>query len=73
MESVLKKIREARKSEIQKKQNANMTFETNVDGCAVRLRFAQDADKKALSVAQDMLMSAYLDSAIASVAGRESA
>ena len=60
MESVLEKIRQARKEESNRQAEIYPT-ETVVDGCPVKICFAAIGDNKVIPAVQSMLISAYLD------------
>ena len=60
MESVMKKIRQAREEETKRQAEKHIT-ETVVDGCNVKIRFAAIGDSKVMNAVQSMLISAHLD------------
>jgi len=70
MESVLKKIRQARETESKQRADTNIT-DTVVDGCQVRMRFCSTGDSKVMSAIQAMLISSYLESAFTTQPGGE--
>jgi len=70
MESVIQKIREARDDK-NKKQSDRFPSETVVDGCVVKIRFAEDADNKVMAAVRSMLMSAHFDATLVAPTGGE--
>ena len=72
MESVMKKIRQAREIDIKKRTETYPT-ETIVDGCQVKLRFSTIGDNKIIPAIQSMLISSHLDAALALSNGGETA
>jgi len=70
MESVMQTIRQARDSKVRKDnevKNGNAPFltETIIEGCQVKMRFDSVGDNKIMANIQSMLMSAHMDSSLA--------
>ncbi len=68
MESVLKKIQDAREEENTRRTKANIS-DITVDGCQVRMHFDPQGDNAALSIVKEMLISAHLETILADVYG----
>jgi hypothetical protein len=68
MESVLKRIRDARDNDNKRRAGVSIS-ELVVDGCQVKVRFDQRGDSAALSAVKDMLISTHLESILVSAPG----
>lgn len=64
MESVLKKIRDARAEDCKRRAETN-SYETVVDGCQVRVRFDPRGNSAVLPAVKNMLISAHLETVMA--------
>jgi len=64
MESVIQTIRQARDNKL-KKDNDPFLTETVIEGCQVKMRFDAVGDSKIMTNIQSMLMSAHMDSSLA--------
>jgi len=79
MESVIQTIRQARDNKVRKDnevKNGNTPFLTEavIEGCQVKMRFDSVGDSKIMTNIQSMLMSAHMDSSLATPSqGGESA
>jgi len=70
MESVIQTIRQARDNKVRKDngaKNGNTPFLTEavIEGCQVKMRFDSVGDSKLMANIQSMLMSAHMDSSLA--------
>jgi hypothetical protein len=68
MESVLKKIKDARDEENKRRAYENIS-ETVIDGCQVKIRFDPHGDISVLSAVKEMLISTHLETILASIHG----
>ena len=64
MESVIQTIRQARDNKVKNNSTLFLT-ETVIDGCHVKMRFDSVGDSKLMANIQSMLMSAHMDSSLA--------
>jgi len=64
MESVIQIIKQARDNKV-KKDNAPFSTEAVIEGCQVKMRFDTIGDNKIMTNIQSMLMSAHMDSSLA--------
>ena len=66
----MRKIREAREDEKKKKTDPFIT-DAVIDGCQVKIHFADNCDNKTIANIRSMLMSAHLDAVLIASSGGE--